>query len=151
MNVEIGTETPKFLFWEYLFQNIGILSLQCMAGGAVLHEGLFSVFIKGIRFSSMTILYLLPFMVLILGRKVYSSPADFSTLATPDHDACSVLRGGDGKLALVPVHGFWPPLLHTSGVGHPEWWLIWEHDIHPLFLSPVEAFSSSSCEWEEAF
>jgi hypothetical protein len=27
MNVEIGTET--FLFWEYLFQNFGILSLQC--------------------------------------------------------------------------------------------------------------------------
>ncbi len=29
MNVEIGTETPIFLFWEYLFRNIGILSLQC--------------------------------------------------------------------------------------------------------------------------
>jgi hypothetical protein len=29
MHVEIGTETPKFLFWEYLFQNFGILSLQC--------------------------------------------------------------------------------------------------------------------------
>jgi hypothetical protein len=30
MNVEIGTETPIFLFWEYLFRNIGILSLQCI-------------------------------------------------------------------------------------------------------------------------
>ncbi len=29
MNVEIGTESPKFLFWEYLFRNFGILSLQC--------------------------------------------------------------------------------------------------------------------------
>ncbi len=29
MNVEIGTETPKFLFWEYFFPNFGILSLQC--------------------------------------------------------------------------------------------------------------------------
>jgi hypothetical protein len=29
LNVEIGTETPIFLFWEYLFQNFGILSLQC--------------------------------------------------------------------------------------------------------------------------
>jgi hypothetical protein len=29
MNVEIGTETLIFLFWEYLFRNIGILSLQC--------------------------------------------------------------------------------------------------------------------------
>jgi hypothetical protein len=31
MNVEIGTETPKFIFWEYLFRNFGILSLQCTA------------------------------------------------------------------------------------------------------------------------
>jgi hypothetical protein len=29
MNVEIGTETPIFLFWEYLFRNLGILTLQC--------------------------------------------------------------------------------------------------------------------------
>jgi hypothetical protein len=29
MNVEIGTEAPLFLFWEYLFQIFGILSLQC--------------------------------------------------------------------------------------------------------------------------
>ncbi len=34
MNVEIGTETPIFLFWEYLFRNFGILSLQC--GGATI-------------------------------------------------------------------------------------------------------------------
>ncbi len=31
MNVEIGTEAPIFLFWEYLFQIFGILSLQCGA------------------------------------------------------------------------------------------------------------------------
>ncbi len=30
MNVEIGTEAPIFLFWEYLFQIFGILSLQCV-------------------------------------------------------------------------------------------------------------------------
>ncbi len=29
MNVEIGTETPIFLFWEYLLRNFGILSLPC--------------------------------------------------------------------------------------------------------------------------
>ena len=27
--METGTETPIFLFWEYLFQNFGTLSLQC--------------------------------------------------------------------------------------------------------------------------
>ncbi len=32
MNVEIGTETPIFLFWEYLFRNIGILSLYRVHG-----------------------------------------------------------------------------------------------------------------------
>jgi hypothetical protein len=31
MNVEIGTENPIFLFWEYFFRNIGILSLQCIS------------------------------------------------------------------------------------------------------------------------
>jgi hypothetical protein len=30
MNVEIGTEAPIFLFWEYLFRNFSILSLQCV-------------------------------------------------------------------------------------------------------------------------
>jgi hypothetical protein len=30
MNIEIGTETPIFLFGEYLFRNFGILSLQCI-------------------------------------------------------------------------------------------------------------------------
>jgi hypothetical protein len=32
LNVEIGTEAPIFLFWEYLFQIFGILSLQCTVG-----------------------------------------------------------------------------------------------------------------------
>ncbi len=30
MNVEIGTEAPIFLFWEYFFLIFGILSLQCV-------------------------------------------------------------------------------------------------------------------------
>jgi hypothetical protein len=35
MNVEIGTEAPIFLFWEYLFQIFGILSLQCGYGTTI--------------------------------------------------------------------------------------------------------------------
>jgi hypothetical protein len=30
MNVEIGTETPIFLFWEYLLPIFGIFSLECV-------------------------------------------------------------------------------------------------------------------------
>ncbi len=37
MNVEIETEAPIFLFWEYLFQIFGILSLQC--GALEAHTG----------------------------------------------------------------------------------------------------------------
>jgi hypothetical protein len=36
MNVEIGTETPIFLFWEYLFRDFGILSLQCWGSDVLL-------------------------------------------------------------------------------------------------------------------
>ncbi len=39
MNVEIGTEAPIFLFWEYLFQIFGVLSLQVGLASVKLWEG----------------------------------------------------------------------------------------------------------------
>ncbi len=48
MNVEIGTETPIFLFWEYLFRNFGILSLQCTGIGQVFF--VLVVYSKNIRY-----------------------------------------------------------------------------------------------------
>jgi hypothetical protein len=41
MNVEIGTETPIFLFWEYVFRNFGILSLQCRIEDVFTADGSF--------------------------------------------------------------------------------------------------------------
>jgi hypothetical protein len=38
MIVEIGTEAPIFLFWEYLLQIFGILSLQCVACFVILGD-----------------------------------------------------------------------------------------------------------------
>ncbi len=32
MNMEIGTETPIFLFWEYLFRNFDVTCLTCKPG-----------------------------------------------------------------------------------------------------------------------
>jgi hypothetical protein len=39
MNVEIGTEAPIFLFWEYLLPLFGIFSLQCRLGQECLTPG----------------------------------------------------------------------------------------------------------------
>ncbi len=49
----------------------------------------------------------------VVGQKVQASPANFSTVATRDHDTGRVLDGADGELALVLVHGFFTLLTVT--------------------------------------
>jgi hypothetical protein len=39
MKVEIGTETPLFLFWEYFFSIFVILSLQCIQSNWRISDG----------------------------------------------------------------------------------------------------------------
>ncbi len=51
MNVEIGTKTPIFIFWEYLFQIFGILSLQCVSLTA--NEGPMRIQYINVRFPVM--------------------------------------------------------------------------------------------------
>ncbi len=52
MNVEIGTETPIFLFWKYLFRNFGILSLQCIGGAHIGSRAMLDInFIYGLAIS----------------------------------------------------------------------------------------------------
>jgi hypothetical protein len=49
MKVEIGTEAPIFLFWEYLFRNFGVLSLQCaFALSTLLATPLLAVTVAGV-------------------------------------------------------------------------------------------------------
>jgi hypothetical protein len=45
MNVEIGTETPIFLFWEYLFQICSVASAQGLGYSRFQHsQGFISIF-----------------------------------------------------------------------------------------------------------
>ncbi len=56
MNVENRTEAAKFLFWEYLFLMLGIVSLQCSVqyriNGGFLRIILSTLGDKNIRFEN---------------------------------------------------------------------------------------------------
>ncbi len=57
MNVEIGTETPIFLFWEYLFRNFGIFSFQCLSPTSFTrpYQPNLPLFILSLSFSSLSL------------------------------------------------------------------------------------------------
>jgi hypothetical protein len=63
MNVEIGTEAPIFLFWDYLFQILGILSLQCRSKEYSVHRKLRFKRFKGLVASATFFVYFLYYFV----------------------------------------------------------------------------------------
>ncbi len=76
MNVEIGAEAPIFLFWEYLFQIFGILSLQCSWDLANQNKETFSVWkeeVKSAKLLIMTYAYILLNIILRLLSSNYAS------------------------------------------------------------------------------
>ncbi len=89
MNVEIGTEPPIFLFWEYLFRNFGILSLQCT--NAVVYipaSDQATLQRKGqrIQYKCLVPIYVFPQMKLLFPRQNYNvlSPSSYTHISVRD-------------------------------------------------------------------
>jgi hypothetical protein len=81
MNVEIGNETPIFLFWEYLFRNFGILSLQCTYV-SVFGQRIYTFFAESENTSDKGVIWLRPSMLVEKRKKgmSYFFGMDISTL-----------------------------------------------------------------------
>jgi hypothetical protein len=72
MNVEIRTEAPIFLFWDYVFQILGILSLQCTSKEYSVHRKLRFKRFKGLAASPTLFVYFLYFFVHYIHSYIHS-------------------------------------------------------------------------------
>jgi hypothetical protein len=88
MKVEIGTEAPIFLFWEYLFQIFVILSLQCSFHALV-----------GVLALSVLLFLLVHAVVALISPAVYASSATVSGI--PAVATANVSGVADGLAAIV--------------------------------------------------
>jgi hypothetical protein len=79
MNVEIGIEAPIFLFWEYLFQIFGILSLQC--GWRTASKGPVRI-----QYKCLVSIYVVPEMKLLFPKQNYNvlSPSSNTPISVRD-------------------------------------------------------------------
>ncbi len=151
MNVEIGTESPIFLFWEYLFQIFGILSLQCRPCSGLLG-------MKGLMGSMQMSL-----KVVTCPNYLYScmffDPQDLYCGTMNCYDLLGVTRDADrgaiAKVAILFYSQIYLTLMFVTDTcllwyDVPQQYCIQEHrkpQPDSLFISSFHRAGKISCRW----